>query len=363
MIPRLCFALRTKLIHRRVSSPMALPVVLALATVLTTGCAGIGTAMKASPTLSHSFGIVNIPVADLERQYTNEESEFIKINRYRIHYRDEGQGDPIVLLHDAYSSLHAWDYWASELSSRHRVIRLDLPGFGLTGAPKDPLAFDRASVAKTFADFVDRLELENFHLVGHSLGGEIAAEYAALNSGRVNKLILVAPTGLPRDVTWMTKILTGEYVAKLTNYIHAPIILADEINDAYGDSDRLSKEDGNRYMHMSMRPGSQRMYTKARQFIREQAEGDIPRGLDRVQSPTLLMWGKADSVTPPEHAELWSSNIENSAVVLYPEAGHMPMEEFPQETFADVQRFLSSGLSAFPAPSADEADAEPIASR
>lgn len=348
MTSRIRSASAFNFLNLRLHARTSWSICLVIAAILLTGCSGMGTAMKASPTLSHSFGVVNIPVAELERRYTNEASEFVKINGYRIHYRDEGQGEPIVLVHGDFSSLHTWDHWASALKDRHRVIRLDLPGYGLTGAPKDPMAFDRASIAATFAEFIERLKLNSFSLVGHSLGAEIAAEYAAMNSNRINSLVLVAPTGFPREVDWTTQLLTTDFMAAVTNYIQAPSVLGGHINDAYGDPDRLSKEDGNRYMHMSMRPGSQRMYTKTRQFMRERAEGAEPKGFDRIQAPTLLMWGGADSVTPPGHADLWAAEVNNSAVVLYEEAGHMPMEEFPEQTLAAAQKFLNKGISAFP---------------
>lgn len=78
----------------------------------------------------------DISVEDLKKEYANEHSKFIEIDKMQVHYRDEGTGFPIVLIHGTASSLHTWDAWTKELIKNYRVIRMDLPAFGITGPNK-----------------------------------------------------------------------------------------------------------------------------------------------------------------------------------------------------------------------------------
>lgn len=75
----------------------------------------------------------DISATELAKEYANEQSKYVEIDGMQVHYRDEGQGMPIVLIHGTAASLHTWDDWTSELTKTHRVIRMDLPAFGLTG--------------------------------------------------------------------------------------------------------------------------------------------------------------------------------------------------------------------------------------
>ena len=80
---------------------------------------------------------LDIPVENLKKEYANEQSKFMDVNELQVHYREEGKGFPIVLIHGTASSLHTWNAWAKELKKTNRVIRLDLPAFGITGPNKD----------------------------------------------------------------------------------------------------------------------------------------------------------------------------------------------------------------------------------
>ena len=130
----------------------------------------------------------------LLHKYTNEHSRFLVINGQLVHYRDEGTGFPILCLHGAFSSLHTYNSWAKQLSPTYRVIRYDLPGFGLTG-PNITNDYSIAMHLNYIDELLDLLGVAKCHLVGSSLGGWFAWEYALWRPERVEKLILIDSAG------------------------------------------------------------------------------------------------------------------------------------------------------------------------
>ncbi|HZX63804.1 MAG TPA: alpha/beta hydrolase, partial [Myxococcales bacterium] len=110
----------------------------------------------------------DIPLQDLKGRYAGAASRFLDIGGLQVHYRDEGDGPPLLLLHGTGSSLHTWDGWAGALRDRFRVIRMDLPGFGLTGPNKDD-DYRISSYVEFVEAFRKRLGLDTFALAGNSL--------------------------------------------------------------------------------------------------------------------------------------------------------------------------------------------------
>ena len=120
----------------------------------------------------------DISVEDLKKEYANENSKFIEIDEMQVHYRDEGNGFPIVLIHGTASSLHTWNSWAKELTKNYRVIRMDLPAFGITG-PNKSRDYSIKSYTQFLHQFLIKINVDKFYLAGNSLGGNIAWNYTA----------------------------------------------------------------------------------------------------------------------------------------------------------------------------------------
>ena len=141
----------------------------------------------------------DIPLETLKARWAGGASQFVAVDGMGVHVRDEGSGPAVVLLHGTSSSLHTWDGWVERLRQGHRVVRFDLPAFGLTGpSPARDYSID------AYTAFVDhlttRLGLQRFVLAGNSLGGGIAWAYALAHPDRVRALILVDAVGYPARV-------------------------------------------------------------------------------------------------------------------------------------------------------------------
>ncbi|PAV24901.1 alpha/beta hydrolase [Tamilnaduibacter salinus] len=320
---------------------------LLLVTLILNGCASMGQAMKASPSLANLGGIVTISDRWLEERYVNDESQFMRVNGYRIHYRDIGQGEPIILMHGIFSSLQTWDSWVRELSRTHRVIALDMPGYGMTGAPENPDNFDEDNIVNTVAKFVERLDLDGITLVGNSLGGFVASQYAAQYRDRVDRLALIDPFGYPQQTPFLLDLGTWFPIQFMGQWVQPPFFVTFALSTAYGDADRISDRDAYRYVHMSQREGAKPIYMETLKMVEARAENNDPLPFYRIKAPTLLMWGEDDEWVPISLAERWLADITRSALVTYPGVGHIPMEESPEATLEDFRRFLRSGLSPF----------------
>ena len=138
-------------------------------------------------------------------------SAFIPMDGMQVHFRDEGPRDdpmPIVLVHGTFSSLHTWQGWTERLKSRHRVISMDRPGFGLTG-PNPKGCYTMAYYTDFVRRFLDHMKVQRAIIVGHSSGGNVAWHFAVAFPDRVARLVLIAPRGYPQTETlagWLSAI-------------------------------------------------------------------------------------------------------------------------------------------------------------
>jgi len=283
--------------------------------------------------------VPNKPLVELTRKYTNAQSRFIELDGMRVHYRDEGEGDVVLLLHGTGSSLHTWDGWAESLSLHYRVIRLDLPGFGLTG-PHPQRDYSISGYVNFLKGFADALQLERIALAGNSLGGAIAWHYSLAFPQQVERLILVDASGFPRAADKQPNLyrLGKTPLIKDIMQVVAPRSLyIKNLREVYYDHNKISDVLVDRYRDLSLREGNrQAMVDRINTRMRYQHEK-----LSQISAPTLIMWGKFDRWMEPTDADRFAQAIQNSKVIWY-DAGHVPMEELPQQTAADALYFLQT---------------------
>ena len=252
------------------------------------------------------------------------------------------------------SSLQTWDKWVLELSKSYRVISLDVPGFGLTGAPESIDDFTEEYLLNSFAKFIDEIELDHFALVGNSLGGYIAAQYAANNSDRIDYLILLDPIAYPQDVPWIMDMGTAPVISSIAKYFQPPVLITMNVKQIYGDHQRITRPNMYRYVHMAQREGARKSYVKVMEIIKERSTQEKPMPFGRIKAPTLLMWGEVDPWVPVELSQRWKDDIKDSQVVIYPGVGHIPMEEIPEITVTDAILFMNGEKVIPPKPVSTE---------
>jgi pimeloyl-ACP methyl ester carboxylesterase len=256
----------------------------------------------------------------------------------RTHVQIEGpaQAPVVLLLHGFGSSLQTWDVWAEGLATDHRVVRLDIAGFGLTG-PAEPGDYsDEADVQRLLA-VVDQLGLPTMTVVGHSMGGRLAWHFAAAHPQRVDKLVLIAPDGFPDPQAKSDRTYDVAAWMGVVRYALPRWLIKKGVASAYADPSRLDDDTARRYQDMLLAPGVRQAVLARMEQTRNR---DPLPWLQRLRMPTLLLWGAQDGMIPAENAMDYQRAIPHAQRVVMPGVGHLPHEEQPHPSLQFVRDFL-----------------------
>lgn len=285
----------------------------------------------------------DIPVDELKKIYANEFSKFIEINGMQVHYKDEGNGFPIVLLHGTAASLHTWDDWTTDLSKKYRVIRMDLPAFGITGSNKNA-DYSIESYTKFLHQFLSKIKVQEFYLAGNSLGGNIAWNYAAEHPEKVAKLILIDASGLPtnKPQPFVFKMAKTPILSSLFLYITPKYFIEKNIKEVYADDSKISDELIDRYHKMALREGNRQAFIDRAKTDFISTETENIEKLKSIVTPTLLIWGAKDTWIPLENGKRMNNLLPNATLYVIENSGHVPMEENPKESLLILEEFLTN---------------------
>jgi len=280
-----------------------------------------------------------LSVSTLDK-YTNKHSRFVKINRMMVHYRIEGEGFPLLLLHGTFSSLHTYNGWTKILSKQFKVIRLDLPGFGLTG-PSKTANYSINAYMRFLNKFLNTLEIDQLHIAGSSLGGWLAWEYALLNPKKVKKLILIGAAGYFIDQKLPLPFLLAKMpvVSNFVKHITPRSMVEKFIKEVFSDQSKVTEEVVDRYHAMVTYRGNMEAFIKLAN-TRYELHGDR---VMNIKTPTLIMWGADDKWVTIKNAYAFDKNLVKSKLLIYDGVGHIPMEEIPQVSAKDAKTFLLNG--------------------
>jgi len=262
----------------------------------------------------------------------------------KLHYKETGRGDPVLLLHGLGASSYAWRYVTPDLASNNRVIALDLKGFGGSDKPEDGKysLFDQAELVDKF---IRKHNLNNLTLVGHSFGGGVALALAIKDQKRrrprLKKLILIDSISYKQKIPWGIALMRTPIISDLgISLIPPEMQMQIALKFAYHDNSKIPPEAPREYAKQLSSPGGKyALLRTAAQLMPENIDQFTKKYRD-LKLKTLLIWCRRDGIVPVEYGKRLYNNLPNARMHILPACIHLPQEELPQLTSRLMTNFL-----------------------
>ncbi|MBK5198924.1 MAG: alpha/beta hydrolase [Methyloceanibacter sp.] len=262
----------------------------------------------------------------------------------RLYYEETGKGSPVLLIHGFGASIFTWRHIAPELAKTHRVIAVDLKGFGQSDKPFDSRysVFDQAAL---LAQLIEDKDLHNLTLVGHSFGGGIALLLALEANerlkGRLARLVLLDSIAYPQNIPVFFRLLDVPLVSHLgVSMVPASFQTRVALRIAYFDDSKIDQDEVDTYAApLKTAAGKHAIIYSARQIVPD-GLAEISERYKTIELPTLILWCDHDRIVPFEVGLKLRRTLPNSTLRLVEDCGHMPQEEQPESTLKLLQDFL-----------------------
>ena len=281
----------------------------------------------------------DISKESIEAKYLLESSDFIEIDGVNIHFAIDGSGPDLLLLHANYANLIDWNPWVNLLKDHYRVIRIDIPGHGLTAAdPSNDYSMQRTIFL--LEGFLNAFEIQKLSIAGASLGGTIGLHYTRRNPEKVENLILVSPGALNPRIRGRNEPVKLPKPFEIIAYFTPRLITESLLRGGFGDPENVTEELIDRWYDLLLREG-QRDAQIAR--VNQYVSGDIDQVLSEVRAPALIMWGKKNNVVPVDLAYEMKDMMKNSLrieMIIYESGGHQLVQELGIQTGKDALQYL-----------------------
>lgn len=275
-------------------------------------------------------------VAFSQQPAADSTAHFATVMGARMYYIDRGTGPVVVLIHGLGDQATVWKGTIDPLAKDHRVIAVDLIGFGHSDKP--PFDYRPETLVDFLDGFLRALHIERASLVGNSLGGHVAALYALEHGGSVEKLVLVDAGGyrvnagaMSARVKQALRLSTRDdyrYFSSLTFYDTKKYYPTEAFLD-YAMSERVKRGDGFTIGKL------------ADALLRN--DDVLDNRLSNVHVPTLLVWGRYDKLVPLSVAHRFERDIKGARLVVLDKCGHVPQVECPAELNSALIGFLGAG--------------------
>lgn len=277
----------------------------------------------------------------VKERYRQTNSHFLQWNGCEVHYTEHGDGMPILMIHGLGGNVWDFRYLDDAFYKKYRVIRVDMPGFGLSDYPDS-----KVSLTQTYNDYfkwlIDTLHLDSMYVMGNSMGGMMAWNIANTYPEKVRKLILFNSAGynIPETLKATNAYLMRNNILQwnLRKGIPKSFTKSGMHRTLYNRSSLMTKDNIQRINDMWNREGN------LEHIIRVASTDDYPSSdpIKNVQCPTLIIWGKYDIIIPVKYAYSFKNDIAHSELIVYDSCGHVPMLEIPDKVIKDITPFLEN---------------------
>lgn len=276
------------------------------------------------------------------------------IHGYQRAYRVAGSGPAILLIHGIGDNSTTWSTVQSKLAQRFTVIAPDLLGHGQSDKPRAD--YSVAAYANGMRDLLSVLDIERVTVVGHSLGGGVAMQFAYQFPQLVDRLILVGAGGVTKDVNVALRIASLPMGTEALALLRLPLVLpalqvVGRVGGAMFGSTGLGRDlpDVLRILADLPEPTASSAFARTLRAVVDW-RGQVVTMLDRCylteSVPVQLIWGSQDSVIPVSHAQMAHSAMPGSVLEVFDGSGHFPFHDDPDRFVESVEKFIDSTTPA-----------------
>jgi len=295
----------------------------------------------------------DIPKNEIILKHAKGSSEFLELtDGSRIHYRDEGNidGEVILLVHGFNGSLFNYEPLVPYLVDNYRVISIDLPAHGLTGAVKSDL-YSHTAYQKVIEEVVEILEVDKFYFAGHSMGGMIAWKYALDNLDQLNGLIIIGSAFFASEQEFKDfqtinappvafKLLESEFFIRLLEFITPQILVREGISQSVYDQSIVTDELVEQFHDIILMEGTRVAIGRLAEVHEDNFIAN-PLDLKNITIPSLILHGEEDNLIDLRFIDHFLKQIPNVRLISYPKVGHMIPMEAPLQLSEDIRDFIN----------------------
>jgi pimeloyl-ACP methyl ester carboxylesterase len=263
------------------------------------------------------------------------QAQWIEIDGSRVCYRQSGTGMRLVLIHGIGASSFIWRNVFAELSEKHQVISIDLPGFGLSD--KDPdLDYDLESQTQRLHRILQKLSIDQAVLVGSSMGGSVCLNLMRLYPQQYLKTVAIAPATDRKLVTLATKMAapTFSLFGFMLNRASMRLIL----QRISSKKDLITEHVISEYLKpFENKKNAVKVFSKALKSI---SDNRLPTLFSEIKNPVLILWGRGDLLVPEKTIKQLHQAVPHAIVAIHESAGHHPFEDEPEWVLAEIRKFI-----------------------
>lgn len=281
------------------------------------------------------MGLPPLPTPDDDEEETEPEGP--SSEHIRIHYVEEGNGEPLILIHSVGQSIYTWRNMFNRLSLNYRVIALDLPGHGFSSRPEN-FSYTVEEQAKVLELFMDAINIESAHIMAFSMGSAYALEFAMENPERIGKMVLIAPGGMSTEMPTPIRMLDSSLFGTVAAMLYGVRTVEKVLSECFFDLTRtMSPEVVNEYYKTVSDRESRRVLRESFHNFEDEPVINRLRSLD---APVLILQGTEDKWRSTEQMDIYHNAMPYAGLATIRNAGHLLHEEKAERVIAAVLEYI-----------------------